>query len=136
MLDGIRSEHQLIEQLNDNLLFRCFVGLRPDDAAWDATTFTKSRDRLQRRDVFQKFMAKLLGHPQVAPLVASDADAGDVEVFVQHSGAPETLDGRTLVPRNQEEQQTSQAFEEAAGSTVASDAFGLSQTRAVAPTRQ
>ena len=38
-----RSERQLIEQLNFNLLFRSFVGLSPDDPVWDATTFTKNR---------------------------------------------------------------------------------------------
>src|SRR5690349_766604 len=40
-LFSIRSERQLIEQLNYNLLFRWFVGLAPDDKVWDATTFTK-----------------------------------------------------------------------------------------------
>ena len=38
---GLRSERQLMEQLNYNLLFRWFVGLSPDDPVWDATTFTK-----------------------------------------------------------------------------------------------
>ena len=47
---GLRSERQLMEQLNYNLLFRWFVGLSPDDPVWDATTFTKNRDRLQRED--------------------------------------------------------------------------------------
>ncbi len=41
------SERQLMEQLNYNLLCRWFVGLSPDDAVWDATTFTKNRERLQ-----------------------------------------------------------------------------------------
>jgi transposase len=57
---GLRSERQLMEQLNYNLLFRWFVGLSPDDPVWDATTFTKNRDRLQRGDVFRKFMERLL----------------------------------------------------------------------------
>lgn len=72
VLYGIRSERQLIEQLNYNLLFRWFVGLGPDDAVWDATTFTKNRDRLQRGDVFQKFMTKLLRHPRVEPLLSDE----------------------------------------------------------------
>src|SRR5438094_4147026 len=62
---GIRSERQLMEQLNYNLLFRWFVGLSPDDPVCDATTFTKTRDRLQRGDVFRKFLESLLSHPQV-----------------------------------------------------------------------
>jgi len=69
---SIRSERQLIEQLNYNLLYRWFVGLSPDDPVWDATTFTKNRERLQRGEVFQKFMSQLLHHPQVAPLLSSE----------------------------------------------------------------
>ncbi len=44
---GIRSERQLMEQLDYNLLYRWFVGLSPDDPIWDPTTSTKNRDRLQ-----------------------------------------------------------------------------------------
>ena len=69
---GIRSERQLVEQLNYNLLYRWFVGLSPDDPIWDATTFTKNRERLQNGDVFQKFMSKLLHHPQVKPLLSDE----------------------------------------------------------------
>jgi transposase len=42
---GIRSERQLMEQLDYNLLFRWFVVLSPNDRVWDATTFTKSQER-------------------------------------------------------------------------------------------
>jgi len=69
---AIRSERQLMEQLDYNLLYRWFVGLAPDDPVWDATTFTKNRERLQRGDVFQKFMTKLLNHPQVKPLLSDE----------------------------------------------------------------
>ena len=69
---GIRSERQLMEQLNYNLLYRWFVGLSPDDPVWDPTTFTKNRDRLQNGDVFTKFMTKLLNHPQVKPLLSDE----------------------------------------------------------------
>ena len=57
---GIRSERQLMEQLDYNLLYRWFVGLSPDDPIWDPTTFTKNRNRLQTGAVFAKFMSKLL----------------------------------------------------------------------------
>jgi transposase len=50
---GIRSERQLMEQLDYNLLYRWFVGLGPDDRVWDATSFTKNRDRLQNGDVLR-----------------------------------------------------------------------------------
>src|SRR6476620_8813689 len=69
-LYGIRSERQLMEQLNYNLLYRWFVGLSPDDAVWDATTFTKNRERLQAGEVFETFMTRLLNHPQVRPLLS------------------------------------------------------------------
>src|SRR5882672_11113666 len=69
---GIRSERQLMEQLDYNLLYRWFVGLSPDDPVWDATTFTKNRDRLQNGEVFKKFMIRLLNHPQVKPLLSDE----------------------------------------------------------------
>jgi transposase len=69
---GIRSERQLMEQLDYNLLYRWFVGLSPDDPVWDPTSFTKNRERLQNGDVFTKFMTKLLNHPQVKPLLSDE----------------------------------------------------------------
>jgi len=69
---SIRSERQLIEQLNYNLLYRWFAGLSPDDPVWDSTTFSKNRERLQSGDVFQKFMSKLLNHPEVQPLLSDE----------------------------------------------------------------
>ena len=69
---GIRSERQLMEQLDYNLLYRWFVGLSPDDPVWDPTVFTKNRDRLQNGEVFAKFMSELLNHPQVKPLLSDE----------------------------------------------------------------
>jgi transposase len=69
---GIRSERQLMEQLDYNLLYRWFVGLSPDDPVWDPSVFTKNRDRLQNGEVFAKFMSKLLNHPQVRPLLSDE----------------------------------------------------------------
>ena len=54
---GIRSERQLMEQLDYNLLYRWFVGLSPDDPVWDATTFTKNRERLQSRHMLRRTTA-------------------------------------------------------------------------------
>lgn len=84
---GIRSERQLMEQLNYNLLFRWFVGLSPDDPVWDVTVFTKNRERLQQGDVFQKFMAKLLRHEKVKPLLSDEhfsADGTLIEAWASH----------------------------------------------------
>jgi len=84
---GIRSERQLMEQLNYNLLYRWFVGLSPDDPVWDATTFTKNRERLQEGDVFEKFMTKLLDHPDVRPLLSDEhfsVDGTLIEAWASH----------------------------------------------------
>ena len=84
---GIRSERQLMEQLDYNLLYRWFVGLSPDDAVWDPTTFTKNRDRLQNGEIFGKFMTKLLNHPQVAPLLSDEhfsVDGTLIEAWASH----------------------------------------------------
>ena len=51
VLYSIRSERQLMEQINYNLLYRWFVGLNPDDEVWDVTVFTKNRERLMRGEV-------------------------------------------------------------------------------------
>jgi len=69
---GIRSERLLLEQLHYNLLFRWFVGLSPDDAIWHPTTFTKNRDRLLNDDVMGLFLEKLMGAPEVKPLLSDD----------------------------------------------------------------
>lgn len=57
LLYSIRSERLLMEQMDYNLLFRWFVGLNADDEVWDATTFTKNRDRLLEADVAKEFLA-------------------------------------------------------------------------------
>ena len=69
---SIRSERQLMEQLNFNMLFRWFVGLGLDDAVWDATVFCKNRDRLLAADVSAKLLAGIVAHPKVRPLLSRD----------------------------------------------------------------
>jgi transposase len=68
----IRSERQLMEQLDYNLLFRWFVGLGIDDPVWVATVFTKNRDRLLDADVAAKFMSELLAHKEVRKLLSDE----------------------------------------------------------------
>jgi transposase len=60
-LYSVRSERQLMEQLDYNLLFRWFVGLRADDRVWDATVFTKNRDRLLEAEIAERFYLAVLG---------------------------------------------------------------------------
>lgn len=60
ILFTIRSERQLMEQLDYNLLFRWFVGLNPDDAVWVPTVFTKNRDRLLEGNIADAFLNEVL----------------------------------------------------------------------------
>ena len=68
----VRSERQLMEQLDYNLLFRWFVGLRIDEPVWDATVFCKNRERLLNGDIAHKFMTSVLNLPQVKTLLSSE----------------------------------------------------------------
>ena len=65
---SIRSERQLMERLEFDLLFRWFVGLGIDDAAWDHSTFSKNRDRLLEGEIAAKFLAAVLAQPKVRRL--------------------------------------------------------------------
>ncbi len=69
---SIRSERQLVERIDYDLLFRWFVGLGIEDPVWDATTFTKNRDRLLAGDVAQQFLAAVLSQPKVKRLLSSE----------------------------------------------------------------
>src|SRR5262247_4653430 len=60
VLYSIRSERQLMEQLDYNLLYRWFVGLSLDDGVWDATVFSKNRERLLKGEVAQAFFDQVL----------------------------------------------------------------------------
>ncbi|TCS65627.1 IS4 family transposase [Primorskyibacter sedentarius] len=68
----IRSERQLMEQMQYNLLFRWFVGLGIDDQVWVPTMFTKNRDRLLTTDMSRKVLAAILAHREVAPLLSDE----------------------------------------------------------------
>ena len=72
ILFSIRSERQLMEQLQYNLLFRWFVGLSIDEPVWVPTVFTKNRDRLLTTDMSRKLMTAILAHEKVAPLLSDD----------------------------------------------------------------
>jgi transposase len=69
---SIRSERLLMERLEFGLLFRWFVGIGVDDAAWDHSTFSKNRDRLLGGDIAAKFMQAVLDQPRVKRLLSTD----------------------------------------------------------------
>ena len=72
ILFSVRSERQLMEQMDYNLMFRWFVGLGIDDPVWVPTVFTKNRDRLLTTEMSRKVMAAILAHHEVAPLLSDD----------------------------------------------------------------
>ena len=72
ILFSIRSERQLMEQMDYNLMLRWFVGLGIDDPVWVPTVFTKNRDRLLTTELSRKVMAAILAHREVAPLLSDE----------------------------------------------------------------
>jgi transposase len=72
MLYTIRSERLLMEEMDYNLLFRWFVGLNADDAVWDATVFTKNRDRLLQADVAKQFLAQVVAQAGARGLTSDE----------------------------------------------------------------
>ncbi len=72
ILFSVRSERQLMEQMDYNLMFRWFVGLGIDDPVWEPTVFTKNRDRLLTTEMSRKVMAAILAHREVAPLLSDE----------------------------------------------------------------
>ena len=83
----IRSERQLMEQLDYNLLFRWFVGLGMDDTVWSPTTFTKNRDRLLDGDIAAAFFEAVLMHAETARLLSDDhftVDGTVLEAWASH----------------------------------------------------
>jgi len=69
---GIRSERQLMERMEFDLLFRWFVGLGVDEAAWDHSSFSKNRDRLLEGEIAAKFLSAVVSQPKVKRLLSSD----------------------------------------------------------------
>jgi transposase len=69
---SIRSERQLMERLEYDLLFRWFVGIGIDEAAWDHSTFSKNRERLLEGDMAAKFLAAVLAEPRVKKHLSTD----------------------------------------------------------------
>jgi transposase len=72
MLYSIRSERLLMEEMDYNLLFRWFVGLNADDDVWDATVFTKNRDRLLEADIAKEFLARVVEQARAKGLTSDE----------------------------------------------------------------
>jgi transposase len=72
MLYSVRSERLLMEEIDYSILFRWFVGLNLDERVWDATSFTKNRDRLLEAAVAREFLALVVERARVAGLVSDE----------------------------------------------------------------
>jgi transposase len=84
---SVRSERQLVEQLDYNMMFRWFVGLNLDDDIWNATTFTKNRDRLMEGEIAERFFEEVLAMAKNQGLVSQDhftVDGTIIEAWASH----------------------------------------------------
>ncbi len=84
---SVRSERQLMEQLDYNLLFRWFVGLNMDDRIWDVSVFTKNRDRLLQGDVAQAFFEAVTAQAKGQDLLSAEhftVDGTLLEAWASH----------------------------------------------------
>jgi transposase len=72
MLYSVRSERLLMEEIDYSILFRWFVGLNLDEKVWDATSFTKNRDRLLEAAVAKEFLAQVVERARLAGLVSDE----------------------------------------------------------------
>ncbi len=87
VLYTIRSERMLMEQLDYNLLFRWFVGLNMDDLVWDATVFTKNRDRVLGGEVAEVFFQEVLAEARRRGLLSDEhftVDGTLIEAWASH----------------------------------------------------
>jgi transposase len=87
MLYTIRSERLLMEEMDYNLLFRWFVGLNADDEVWDASTFSKNRDRLLEADVAKEFLARVVERARAQDLTSDEHFTIDGTLLEAWAGA-------------------------------------------------
>jgi transposase len=97
----IRSERQLMERLEFDLLLRWFVGLGIDDPAWDHSVFSKNRDRLLEGEIATKFLIAILAQPKVKRLLSSDhfsVDGTLIEAWASMKSFKRKNDGNNEPP--------------------------------------
>ena len=87
MLYSIRSERLLMEEIDYSMLFRWFIGLNLDDKVWDATVFTKNRDRLLEADVAKEFLAHVVEQARGKGLTSDEHFTVDGTLLEAWAGA-------------------------------------------------
>jgi len=100
MLYSIRSERLLMEEIDYSILFRWFVGLNLDEAVWDATTFTKNRDRLLEAEVAKHFLAEVVAQARDKGLTSDEHFTVDGTLLEAWAGVKsyQRKDGKTPPP--------------------------------------
>jgi len=89
VLCTVRSERLLMEQLDYNFLFRWFVGLSIDDPVWDATVFTKNRERLLEGEVAEGFFTAVVAQARAHGLLSDEHFHGRRDAYRSVGGAQE-----------------------------------------------
>lgn len=87
VLYSIRSERQLVEQINYNLLYRWFVGLTIDDTVWNHSTFSINRDRLLENDVITELFEEVIGLARKRQLLSDEhfsVDGTLIQAWASH----------------------------------------------------
>jgi transposase len=97
MLYSIRSERLLMEEIDYSMLFRWFVGLNLDEEVWDATTFTKNRDRLLEAEVAKEFLAQVVARARITGLTSDEHFTVDGTLLEAWAGR-KVSSGRTGSP--------------------------------------
>jgi transposase len=102
VLYTIRSERQLMEQLDYNILYRWFVGLDMDDDVWDVTVFTKNRERLLRSEVADGFFDQVLKQARSQQLLSDEHFTVDGTLIEAWAGQKsfQRKDGKTKPPED------------------------------------
>ncbi len=101
ILYTIRSERLLMEQLDYNLLFRWFVGLSMDGGVWDATVFSKNRDRMLRSDIAGLFFQAVVEEARVMDLLSDEhfsVDGTLIEAWASQKSFQKKDDGGSKTP--------------------------------------
>ena len=101
MLYSIRSERLLMEEIDYSVLFRWFVGMNLDEPVWDATVFTKNRDRLLEGDIARAFLAEVVSQARESELTSDEhftVDGTLVEAWASLKSYQRKDQDRTLPP--------------------------------------
>jgi len=100
MVESLRSELQVVRSIRFNVLHRWFVGLGVTDVVWDASTFSKNRERLLRHEIAQRFLDEVVALARSRDLISDDHLTADGT----HLKASASM--KTFLPRDDDDNDT------------------------------